>query len=169
MSIGSHPAQDSTGEALVLTREFNAPREVVFQAWTEPERVMRWWGPRGFTAPYCKIDLHPGGAWHYCMRSPEGRDYWCKGVYLEILRPERIVCTDAFSDDKGNLVEPAEYGMDGWPTETMITVTLAEHDGQTRLTLHHAIESAPAKERDMCREGWSQSLDKLADELASHP
>ncbi|MGH8068203.1 MAG: SRPBCC domain-containing protein [Candidatus Entotheonellia bacterium] len=74
-------AATNAGEReLVITRIFDAPRELVFKAWTEPERLMRWWGPNSFTTPFCTIDLRPGGVFHCCMRSPEGRDYWCKGV-----------------------------------------------------------------------------------------
>jgi len=87
---------------IVITRVFDAPRDRVFKAWTEPERVMRWGGPNGFTTPVCKIDLRPGGVFHNCMRSPEGRDFWSKGVYREIVAPERIVCTDFFSDAEGD-------------------------------------------------------------------
>ncbi len=79
---------------LVITRVFDAPRDLVFKAWTEPERLMRWWGPKGFTTPFCKVDLRPGGVFHYCLRSPEGRDVWGKGVYREIVEPERIIYTD---------------------------------------------------------------------------
>jgi len=139
-------------QKIIITRVFDAARERVFKAWTEPERVMRWWGPNGFTAPFCKIDLRPGGIFHNCMRSPE---------------PERIVCTDSFSDEAGNLVPPTRYGMSAdWPAEALITVTFAEHDGKTKFTLQHAVRSAPASERDQCRQGWSESLDRLAGYLA---
>jgi uncharacterized protein YndB with AHSA1/START domain len=96
---------------LVITRVFDAPRELVWKAWTQPQRFVRWWGPKGFTVPFCKIDLHPGGVMHFCMRSPEGRDFWNKGVFREVVEPERIVSTDSFSDEEGNLVQPAHYGM----------------------------------------------------------
>jgi len=154
-------------QKIVITRVFDAARERVFKAWTEPERVMRWWGPNGFTAPFCKIDLRPGGVFHNCMRSPEGQDFWSKGVYREVVEPERIVCTDSFSDEAGNLVPPTRYGMSAdWPAEALITVTFAEHDGKTKFTLQHAVGSAPASERDQCRQGWSESLDRLAGYLA---
>jgi uncharacterized protein YndB with AHSA1/START domain len=152
---------------LVITRVFDAPRDLVFKAWTEPERVMRWWGPNGFTTPVCKIDLRPGGVFHHCMRSSEGRDFWSKGVYREIVEPERIVCTDFFSDAAGNLVPPTHYGMSpDWPQEALVTVTFAEHEGKTKFTLHHAVGSAPASERDQCRAGWTESLDRLTGYLA---
>ncbi len=89
----------------------DAPRDLVFKAWTEPERLMRWWAPKGWTTPFCKIDLRPGGVFHYCMRSPEGRDFWGKGVYREVVEPSLLVYTDSFSDEEGKLVEPAHYGL----------------------------------------------------------
>ncbi len=154
-------------QKIVITRVFDTTRDLVFKAWTEPERVMRWWGPNGFTAPFCKIDLRPGGVFHNCMRSPEGQDFWSKGVYREVVEPERIVCTDSFSDEAGNLVPPTRYGMSAdWPAEALITVTFAEHDGKTKFTLQHAVGSAPASERDQCRQGWSESLDRLVGYLA---
>src|SRR3989442_13310132 len=109
----------SSDQELVITRVFDAPRDLVFKAGTEPQRLMRWWGPNGFTTPFCKVDLRPGGVFHYCMRSPEGQDYWGRGVYREIVEPERIVYLDSFADEEGTPVEPAHYGMSpGHPAET---------------------------------------------------
>jgi uncharacterized protein YndB with AHSA1/START domain len=154
-------------EQVLITRVFDAPRESVWKAWTECESLMRWWGPKGFTTPLCKIDLRPGGVFHNCMRSPEGRDYCGKEVYREIVEPERIVFTDFFVDEEGNPVPATYYGMSpDWPQETLVTVTFAEHEGKTKLTLQHALGSVPASERDMCQQGWSESLDKLAGDLA---
>jgi uncharacterized protein YndB with AHSA1/START domain len=151
---------------LVITRVFDAPRDLVFEAWTEPEHLRRWWGPKGFTTPVCRIDLRKGGAYLYCMRSPEGKDYWGKGVYREVVKPERIVCTDSFADEKGNTVSPKQYGMGpDWPAEALITVTFAERGGKTWFTLKHA-PLKPGPERDMCQQGWNESLDKLDDYLA---
>ena len=165
---GTTTSARSADREIVITRVFDAPRDRVFKAWTEPERVMRWWGPDGFTTPVCKIDLRPGGVFHNCMRSPEGRDFWSKGVYREIVEPERIVCSDFFSDEEGNLVQPTHYGMSPeWSAEALVTVTFVEHDGKTKFTLHHAVGSAPASERDQCRAGWTESLDRLAEYLAS--
>ncbi len=162
-----HPTQQAADQILVITRTLDAPRSLVFKAWTEPERVMRWWGPKDFTTPVCEIDLRPEGVYRYCMRSPEGQDFWSQGVYREIVEPELIVCTDTFADEKGNPVSPEHYGMSPeWPAEALITVTFTEHAGKTRLTLQHS-PLKPSPERDMCRQGWNESLDKLADYLAS--
>ncbi len=162
----SKPAQQAADQVLMITRVFDAPRDLVFDAWTQPDRTMQWWGPKGFTCPVCRIDLRPGGVYLNCMRSPEGQDYWSRGVYREIVRPQRIVCTDTFADENGNTVSPQSYGMSSdWPAEALIEVTFTEQAGKTRLTLQHS-PIKPGRERDMCEQGWSESLDKLADYLA---
>src|SRR5580693_3846630 len=92
---------------LVITRVFDAPRELVFQVWTEPKHILNWWGPKGFTAPTCKVDLRTGGEFLYCMKGPDGKSYWNKGVFHEIIRPEKITSSLFFADEKGNRVEPS--------------------------------------------------------------
>jgi predicted 3-demethylubiquinone-9 3-methyltransferase (glyoxalase superfamily)/uncharacterized protein YndB with AHSA1/START domain len=162
----SKPPRQAADPTLTITRVFDAPRSLVFQAWTEPERVQRWWGPKGFTTPVCEIDLRVGGVSRNCMRSPEGQDFWSRGVYREIVEPERIVCTDSFADEQGHVVSPEHYGLSPeWPVEALITVTFTEQAGKTRLTLQHSL-LPPGRERDLCRQGWEESFDKLADYLA---
>ena len=157
---------ETSEEVLVIERIFDAPRELVWKAWTEPERVMRWWGPKGFTSPVCKIDFRVGGTYLFCMRSPEGQDYWSTGVYREIVPLERIVASDSFADEKGNVVSPSDYGMSpDFPSEALITVTFEELGGKTKLTLQQSIPVALAEEAG-AREGWNGSLDKLAESLA---
>jgi uncharacterized protein YndB with AHSA1/START domain len=166
MAARTGSARQPAEENLVISRVIEAPRRRVFEAWTKPEQLVRWWGPITFTTPFCNIDLRTGGAFHYCMRSPEGRDYWGKGVYREIVEPERIVYTDSFSDEDGNLVQPAKYGMSpDWPPETLVTVTLAEHDGETQLTVQHGVPESVADSAG-ARQGWTESLDRLADYVA---
>ncbi len=160
-SVGARSAKPE----LVITRVFDAPRELVFRAWTEPEHLVRWWGPNGFTTPVCKIDLRPGGVWHLCMRSPDGRDYWSKGIYREIVVPERIVTTDFFSDEDGNLVQPAQYGLPAdWPAEMLLTVTFTEQEGRTKLTVRQSVSLALARSIGAV-DGWNQSFDRLAEQL----
>lgn len=162
----SSSIQQSRDQVLAITRVFDAPRSLVFKAWTEPERVMQWWGPKSFTCPVCEIDLRPGGVNFNCMRSAEGQDFWSRSVYREIIEPKRIVSTDSFADEKGNTVSPQQYGMSkDWPEEALVTVTFTEHAGKTMLMLRHE-PIKPGRERDMCRQGWNESLDKLADYLA---
>ena len=151
---------------LLITRTFDAQRELVWKAWTDPERVKRWWGPKGFTAPFCKIDLRVGGVYLNCMRSPDGKDYWSTGVYREIVKPERIVCTDSFADEKGNVVPATHYGMSAdFPLEMLVTVTFEEREGKTKLTLIH-VGIPTGADQDGARQGWNESFDKLAEHLA---
>jgi uncharacterized protein YndB with AHSA1/START domain len=151
LSTGPAPAD----RVLVITRVLDAPRSLVFKAWTDREHLARWYGPKGFTLTSCKIDLRPGGSYRYCMRSPEGTDHWLQGVYREIVEPEKLVCTYAWADANGNATRP----------ETVLALTFAEQDGKTALTLHQSVfESVTAC--DMHRQGWTSSLDCLADYLA---
>lgn len=163
----SGPDKEAGEQMVIITRVFEAPRELVWKAWTECERLMRWWGPKGFTAPFCTIDLRVGGVYRNAMRSPEGKDYWSTGPYREIVPLKRIVCTDSFADKEGNIVPATHYGMSAdYPLEMLVTVTFEEIEGKTKLTLRHALGSVPASERDLCQQGWSESFDKLAGELA---
>lgn len=148
---------------VVITRVFDAPRELVWKAWTEPEIVKQWWGPKGFTSPFVRIDLRVGGEYLNCMRSPEGRDFWSKGVFKEVVVPERLVMTDSFADEKGNTVPASYYGMSGkWPLEMLITMLFEEHEGKTKLTLRHSgTEGIDAADLENMRQGWSESFDKL--------
>ncbi len=150
---------------LSITRVFDAPRTLVWRAWTEPEMLKKWTGPHGYTLPHCTVDLRVSGVWQYCMRSPEGQDFWCRGTYLEIVEPERIVTTDYFCDAAGNRIPPASLGMpEGMPDEMLITITLTELRGKTTVTVHQSIPESIAIKCG-APEGWSQSFDKLAEEL----
>ncbi|MBF0290571.1 MAG: SRPBCC domain-containing protein [Nitrospinae bacterium] len=155
----------SNDKELVLKRVFNAPKEIVFKAWTDADRLIRWWAPKGFTTTSLKVDLRTGGAFLYCMRSAEGQDFWGRGVYREIIEPKLIVYTDSFSDEKGALVEPSHYGMNpAFPSETLVTVRIIERKGKTEVTLRHAVPvSIP--ERSGMEQGWGEMLDQLAEEL----
>lgn len=153
-------------QEVVITRVFDAPRELVFKAWTDPEHLVHWFAPNGCTIHFREIDLRPGGAFHSCVRIPDGKGCWCAGVYREIVAPERIVFTMAIADEEGNLLGPVEAGMDpDWPRETVVTVTFAEHGGQTRLTLHQTVSESLAK-RTGAYPSWLQMLDRLAADLA---
>ena len=166
MNTKTNPATKSVEQELIITRIFDAPRELVWKAWTDPERVKRWWGPKNFTAPVSKIDLRVGGTYLNCMRSPEGKDYWSTGVYREIVEPSLLVCTDSFADEKGNVIPASHYGMEGdWPLELRISVTFEETGGKTTMTLRH--EGIPAGQMsELTEAGWNESFDKLAEELA---
>jgi uncharacterized protein YndB with AHSA1/START domain len=165
MAKSSTPGAKTKTRDLVITRIFDAPRELVFKAWTEPERMKKWWGPKNFTAPVIKIDLRIGGKFLGCMRDQEGREYWSTGTYKEIKFPEKIVCTDSFADENGNVVPASHYGMaEDFPPEMLITVTFEDLNGKTSMTLVHS--GLPAGEMgEMASAGWSESLDKLAESL----
>jgi uncharacterized protein YndB with AHSA1/START domain len=158
-------AQQTTEHAIVITRIVDAPPDAVFDAWIQPWRVMKWFSPKGFTSPFFAIDLRAGGICRHCMRSPEGKDFWSQGVFREIRKPHRLVYTDSFCDENGNIVSPKQYGLKDWPNETIITVTFDDYAGGTKLTLMHW-PVKPSKERDMCQQGWNECLDKLTDYLA---
>jgi uncharacterized protein YndB with AHSA1/START domain len=155
----------NNGQELVIERFFEAPRQRLWQAWTNPEQLQRWWGPKDFTAPYAEIDLRVGGKFRYCMRAPGGQEFWNGGVYRAIVPLEKIVVTDSFTDEQGRVVPAAHYGMRGdWPLELLVTVTFEEQDGKTKMTLRHV--GIPAGENlENARAGWNQSFDKLAETL----
>jgi uncharacterized protein YndB with AHSA1/START domain len=147
---------ESSGLELTITRVFDAPRELVWSAWTDPSHLSRWWGPKGFTCIVWEADLRPGGRYRFGMRSPEGNDIWNRGEYREVVAPRRLVLQGGWTDKDGN------------PTSPVMTtaITLEQDGGKTRLTLHGAgFESVSA--RDSHHGGWSSTLDCLADYLAS--
>jgi uncharacterized protein YndB with AHSA1/START domain len=149
---------------LVITRVIDAPVEQVWNAWTDPEHLKQWWGPKHFTAPAIQNDLRVGGSYLYCMRSPDGQDFWSTGTYREIVPMERIVATDSFADEQGNVVPASHYGMDDFPLETELTVTFEEDDGKTKLTVRHV--GLPAGEQaEQAEAGWNESLDKFEESL----
>jgi uncharacterized protein YndB with AHSA1/START domain len=159
----------TTGQDLVIERVFDAPRELVWKAWTDPQMAMQWWGPKDFTAPACKIDLRVGGTCLFAMQSPEfndGQPVYSTGTYKEIVPPERLVVTDSFADEHGNVVPAAHYGMgEDIPLELLVTITLEDAGGKTKMTLVHS--GLPAGEtRDGAGVGWNESFDKLAAALA---
>ncbi|MHB1459104.1 MAG: SRPBCC family protein [Armatimonadota bacterium] len=151
---------------IIIKRIFNAPREIVFEAWTKPECMMQWFGPKDYTIPVCKVDLRVGGAFFLCMRSSDGKDTWGKGIFREIIIPEKVVYTDIFADADGNTVPASYYGMTGdWPLEMLATVQFDEMDGKTFMILHHE-GIPPGENTEMCIAGWNESFDKLDKYLA---
>ena len=150
-------------DRMVVTRVFDAPRELVWKAWTDPKYVMQWWGPKDFTAPVCKIDFRVGGKYLCCMRSPDGQEFWNGGEYHEIVPHEKIVSSMYFSDSEGNKVEPEHYGIEHEAIEDAYDVITFEDlgNGRTKLTFigNETMENAT---RSGQVEGWNQILNKLA-------
>jgi uncharacterized protein YndB with AHSA1/START domain len=145
-------------QELVLTRVFDAPRELVFKAWTDPKHVAQWWGPHGFTNPVCELDVRPGGAIRIHMRGPDGTVYPMTGVCQEIVEPERLVFTSAALGADGNLM-----------FEVLTTVTFAEQNGKTKQTMRARVIKTTAQAAQYLagmEAGWTQSLERLAKSLA---
>ena len=160
---GANQTLDRLGEQLqkmqelITTRVFDAPRELVFKAWTDPERLKRWWGPKGFTNPVCEVDVRPGGAIRIHMRAPDGVVYPMTGVFHEIVQPERLVFTSSALADNG---EPL--------FDVLNTITFDDQGGKTKLTVHASVSNVKAEAAQHLAGmelGWSMSLDRLAQEV----
>jgi uncharacterized protein YndB with AHSA1/START domain len=148
MAARNSTAREADDRTLVITRVFDAPRSLVFEAWTKPEHLVHWWGRRDVTLPVCEVDFRPGGAYRFCMRAPAGRDFWVSGVYREIVEPERLVFTCGLENEEKS-------------HEALWTVTFAEREGKTTLTVHQVLfDPAQAKE------GLAECLERLAEYLA---
>jgi len=160
-------AQNKTEKDFTISRIFAAPRALVWKAWTDSELLAKWWGPEVFTVPVCKLDLSIGGVWHYCMRSPDGKEYWNKGVFTEITPPEKYVTVSSFSNAQGEAVSAAEYGMPDFPDEMTMTVTFEEQDGgkKTKVTVQQTMPDSVARGYGAL-EGWGGSFVKLDKLLA---
>jgi uncharacterized protein YndB with AHSA1/START domain len=149
-------------QTLVITRLFDAPRELVYDAWTNAEHLQRWFSPAALTVSDVKVDLRVGGKFQYCMRGPNGEEVWGVGTYRELDRPAKIVYTDSFADRDGNPVDPGRYGASAQhPKAMLVTITFTEVDGKTKITLRHEVP-AWVPERTAMRQGWSEMLDRLA-------
>jgi uncharacterized protein YndB with AHSA1/START domain len=144
----------SSDREVAMMRVVAAPRRIVYEAWTNPEHVPRWMlGPEGWTMPLCEIDLRPGGAWHFIWRTADGSEMEMRGVYREIVPPERLVSTESWGGD--------------WP-ETLNTLVLTEADGKTTITL--TILYASQQDRDAAlqtgmKDGVAATFDRLASYL----
>ena len=144
----------STQPTMLLTRIINAPRELVYKAWSDPKQMEQWWGPKGFTASGAKLDPKPGGIFQICMDHPDFPNHWMKGNFDEVIPNEKLVFSGgAFIDDSG------EAGL-----TTINTVTFEDHNGKTKLTVHALVTSFKPELKssiDGMNEGWSQTIDKL--------
>lgn len=144
---------------LVLTRLFDAPREKVFRAWTEPELLKQWFVPRPWTISAVELDVRPGGANRIVMRDPDGKDYPNQGVYLEVVENEKLVFTDAYTEAWKPSEKPFFTGI----------ITFENEGGKTRYTArarHWTVEDRKVHEEMGFHEGWGQCADQLAELLA---
>ena len=156
-NTGTLKVTTRTEREVVLTRVFEAPRSLVFDALTKPELLRRWFGPRGYSLVVCEVDLKVGGSWRFVMRGPEGIEMGMRGVYREIAPPDRLVHTETFDD----------YASSG---ESIVTTRLVEHDGKTTLTATVLYPSRQVRDAVIAsgmEHGAAESYDRLAEQLAS--
>lgn len=154
-------ASPGTNDVLI-TRTVNFPRALVFRIWTDPEHLPQWFAPDGCHIHFETLDIRPGGRFHSCVHTPDGKDCWCVGEYLEVTPPEKIVYNVAIADASGKRRTSAEAGMDpAWPDETLVTVTFRAIDaGSTEITLHQAAPADVAR-RTGAYPSWLQMLDRM--------
>jgi uncharacterized protein YndB with AHSA1/START domain len=154
---------------LVVKRIIDAPLELVWQAWTEPEHVRRWWGPKDYTSPTCEIDLRVGGKYIFCMRAPQeqgGLDMYNSGVYQVIEPLRRLEFTQSLSDQEGNPIDPAQVGMPpDFPKEIYMVILFKAKGGMTELTITES-GWTPGQMYVYSLAGLHQTIDKMADALA---
>jgi uncharacterized protein YndB with AHSA1/START domain len=141
---------------LVITRVLDAPRELVYRCWTEPDHLAKWWGPEGFRGSSITVNPVEGGAWRFCMRNAEGEEHWASGVYLEVVPPERLVFSLRWDPEEDRPLE-----------DTLVTVTLADRDGKTEMTFHQS-GFVTDDSRDDHVTGWRSTFDGLASHLSNH-
>jgi uncharacterized protein YndB with AHSA1/START domain len=166
------PSSSPASKEFVIERTFNAPRERVWKAWTDAEQLKQWWGPKGFLPRYAKVDLRPGGTFHYCLRSGGGQEMWGKFTYREIVAPERLVFVSSFSDEAGGTTRHPMH--QSWPLEMLSTITFEdEPGGKTKITVRWQALNATAEEQktfddghDSMRMGWTGTFEQFAAYLA---
>ena len=155
-------------QEFVISRTFDAPRDLVWKAFTEPERMKQWWGPKGVTVIKSEMDLRPGGSYHYAMRTPDGQTMWGKMVYREVTPQSRLVFVNSFSDEAGGT---SRHPMaPTWPLEMLSIFTFEEESsGRTKFTVRWSPLNASEEEQatfaaghDSMKQGWGGTLDKLA-------
>lgn len=154
-------------EPFIISREFDAPRDLVWQAWTERDRFAQWFGPKGFKMHLAQFDLRPGGMCHYSMTTPDGKEMWGKAVYREVVPPEKLVWINSFSDPQGGITRHP-LTKDRWPLQLLTTVTFAESAGKTTVRIHWLPYESDDEERRVfdhgrgsMKGGWGGTLDQL--------
>ncbi len=170
--MASNKSETATSKEFVISRVFDAPREFVWKAFTEPERMKHWWGPKGFTVFASMMDLRPGGTYHYGMKAPDGTPMWGKFVFREIAAPGRMVFINSFSDEAGGTTRHPMHR--SWPLEMLSTFTFEEQPGgKTKLTIRWSPHAASEEERKTfdaghgsMQQGWTGTLDQLEAYLA---
>jgi uncharacterized protein YndB with AHSA1/START domain len=161
METTTSTPKTSTGQELVIERIFNAPRALVWKAWTDPTAFAKWWGPKSYTGTVKKLDTKTGGSYHYGMIAANGKTYWTTGTYIDVSPMDRIEYTDSFADENGNVVSSTYYGMPEMPKQMKVILEFEDLDsGRTKMTLRHSPIPAGTMQ-DMTKGGWNESFDKL--------
>ena len=167
---GSQDKPSAVPNEFTISRELAAPRELVWTCFTDPEHLKHWWGPKGFAVVASKMDLRPGGKYHYGLQTPQGQEMWGRFVFREIAAPARIVFVNSFSDENGGLAR--HPGHMTWPMEMLTSYVFEEHDNKTLFTLSSSALN-PSKEEqktfddnhDSLRGGWGGTFNQLAEYL----
>lgn len=161
----SNMIEPGADREVLITRSFDAPRELVWKAWTELEHLKQWHAPRGCEIHFERFDFREGGGFLSCVRNPAFGECWCVATYLEVVEPERIVYSMALADAEGNLIGSMAAGHGSeWPAETTLTVTFTEENGKTVMSLHQTVSEELAK-RTGAYPSWLDMLDRLAGQL----
>jgi uncharacterized protein YndB with AHSA1/START domain len=151
------PTRVTDDRELLIERLLDAPPSLVYKVWTEPEHLIRWWGPKDFSTPSCDMKVKPGGRFRMLIRSGDGTDYWMRGEYREVVEAERLVFTFAWEDENGDPVH-----------ETLVTVKFEPEGKKTRFSFHQALFRTPVECEDH-RGGWTECFDRLSEYVAMLP
>lgn len=161
----------TTSNTFIIKRTLNAPRELVWQVWTQAEHLSRWFSPKAFSIKVIKMDLKPQGIFHYCMTTPDGTELWGKWIFRDIAQPEKLTLIQSFSNAEGGLGSHPMVPV--WPKHTLSTMTLTEIDNKTELLLEWQTYEATAEEIeafnnafDSMTQGWGSTFENLESYLA---
>lgn len=162
----------TAAKEFIITRTFNAPRELVWKAWTDAAALEEWWGPKGCAIEIESLDVKPGGKFHYSMRMPDGCVMWGIFVYRELVKPERIVFVNSFSNEEGDITRA--FFSETWPKEVLNVVTFVEENGKTVMTLRGHPINVTAEEQatfegmfGSLQQGFGGTFDQLDTYLAT--
>jgi uncharacterized protein YndB with AHSA1/START domain len=172
MANSPKPAKSPAEERFVISRQFDVPRDLMFDVWTNREHLLHWWGPKGFVVKTAEVDLRPGGMFHYCLQMPDGSEMWGKFLFREIDRPERLIYISSFSDvEKGTTRHPMSID---WPLEILSTISFIEQDGKTTVTVEWEAYQCTESERAVfksnftsMKNGWGGTFEQLKQYLAT--
>lgn len=171
MSEPTNLAKEPANDVFKLSRTFNTDRDTMFKLWTDPDQLKHWWGPKGYTVRSAKVELKPGGLFHYCLESPEGAEMWGKFAFREVAKPKRLVFVTSFSDAVGGITKHPL--VPNWPREVMSRVTMVEENGKTTVTVEWSPYHATPTETETFRagqesmqQGWTGTFDQLEEYLS---